>query len=94
MSKPLESHWFIRERAQRLVERFAPDVPISFAIVYKDDEIEWDQDCHFGRVSWDCKFTMPLGHPARANLPRLNRAIATLRARYDLGVLHDQLDRA
>lgn len=94
MSKPLESHWFLQERAQRLVERFAPDVPIGIAIVYNDDEIEWDKDCRFGRVPWDCKFTIPLGHPARAALPKLNRAIAALRARYDLGVLYDRSERA
>jgi hypothetical protein len=89
MSKPLESRWFLQARAQRVIERLAPDLPVKAAIVYKDDEIEWDQECRFGRVSWTCNFIIPLGHPARALLPKLNRAIAPLRARYDLGVIAD-----
>jgi hypothetical protein len=87
MARALQPHWFLQERAQRVVERLAPDMPISAAIIYKDEEIEWDKECNFGRVSWTCKFIIPLGHPARALLPKLNRAIALLRARYDLGVL-------
>ena len=87
MSKVLATHWYLQERAQKLAERLAPDMPIRVAIIYKDDQIEWDKECRFGRVSWICNFIIPLGHPARAFLPKLNRAMAPLRARYDLGVI-------
>ena len=87
MSKVLETHWYLQERAQKLVERLAPDFPIRVAIIYENDKIEWDKECSFGRVSWNCNFIIPLGHPARAVLPKLNRAITRLRERYDLGVV-------
>jgi hypothetical protein len=87
VSKPLETHWFLLERAQRMVERIAPDMPIKVEITYRDDQIEWDRAGSFGRVPWASKIIIPLGHPARALLPRLNRGMAYLQSRYDLGVL-------
>ncbi len=87
MSKPLETRGFLLERAQKIVERIAPDLPIRVEITYQDDQIEWDRDGCFGRVPWACKIIIPLGHPARAFLPKLNRGMAYLQTRYDLGVL-------
>jgi hypothetical protein len=92
MSKPLETHWFLLERMQRIVDRVAPDMPVRFEITYQDDQIEWDKDGSFGRVPWACKFIIPLGHPARAALPKLNRGLAYLQSRYDLGVLARETD--
>ncbi len=87
MSKPLETHWFLLERMQKIVDRIAPDMPIKVEITYQNDQIEWDAGGSFGRVPWACKFIIPLGHPARAALPKLNRGLAYLQSRYDLGVL-------
>jgi hypothetical protein len=93
MSKPLETHAFLMERAQKIVSRIAPDMPIKIAITYQDDQVQWDKDCTFGRVHWDCKVIIPLGHPARAFLPKLNRGMAYLQSRYDLGVLAPQVEQ-
>ena len=87
MSKPLETHSFLMERAQKIVARIAPDMPIKVAITYRDDDVQWDKEHTFGRVPWACKIVIPLGHPARAFLPKLNRGMAYLQSRYDLGVL-------
>jgi len=87
MSKPIETQAFLMERAQKIVTRIAPEMPIKIAITYRDDQIQWDKDQSFGRVSWDCKVIIPLGHPARAFLPKLNRGMAYLQSRYDLGIL-------
>ena len=87
MSKPLETRLFLLERARKIVERIAPDMPIKVEITYQDDQIEWDKDGSFGRVPWTGKIIIPLGHPARAFLPKLNRGMAYLQTRYDLGVL-------
>jgi hypothetical protein len=92
MSKPLETHWFLLERMQKIVDRIAPDMPIKVEITYPNDQIEWDQGGSFGRVTWACKFIIPLGHPARAFLPKLNRGMAYLQSRYDLGVLARETD--
>lgn len=87
MSKPLETYWFLLERIRKIVERIAPDMPIKVEITFQNDQIEWDKDGSFGRVCWACKIIIPLGHPARAFLPKLNRGMAYLQSRYDLGVL-------
>lgn len=87
MSKPLETHSFLMERAQKIIARIAPDMPVKIAITYSDDQVQWDKDRSFGRVPWACKVIIPLGHPARAFLPKLNRGMAYLQSRYDLGVL-------
>jgi hypothetical protein len=92
MSKPLETHWFLLERMQKIVDRIAPDMPIKIEITYRNEEIAWDQGGCFGRVPWACKFTIPLGHPARAALPKLNRGLAYLQSRYDLGVLAREIE--
>ena len=87
MSKPLEAHWYLLERAQKIVERIAPDMPIKVQITYQDEQIEWDKDGSFGRVPWTWRVIIPLGHSARAFLPKINRGMAYLQARYDLGIL-------
>ncbi len=92
MSKPLETRSFLLERAQQIVERIAPDMPIKVEIIFQHDQIEWDKDGSFGRVPWACKVIIPLGHPARAFLPKLNRGMAYLQSRYDLGVLAREAD--
>ena len=53
MSKPLETRLFLLERARKIVERIAPDMPIKVEITYQDDQIEWDKDGSFGRVPLD-----------------------------------------
>ncbi len=62
-------------------------MPIKVAIMYRDEDIEWDEACDFGRVSWSFNIVIPLGHPARAFLPKLKRGMTYLQSRYDLGVV-------
>ena len=68
-------------------------MPIKVEIAYQEDQIQWDKDGSFGRVPWTSKLFIPLGHPARAFLPKLNRGMAYLQSRYDLGVLARETDR-
>jgi len=91
MPKPLCTHWFLQQIADRVVAEMAPGFIIVPVVQHHDEEIVWDEDCKgVGRVPWFCGyFISPEDGAARALVTRLNAALAPYQALYDLGVSCD-----
>jgi hypothetical protein len=94
MDTPFKPWWFLQQQVDALVRRWAQELPVTAIVDHDDDAIVWDGECEgFGRVSWDVRMSCPPEHPARALLPMIKAEIATLQARYDLGVTSDRPSR-
>jgi hypothetical protein len=87
MQKHLRALWELQAIADVETCRLAPNLPIVPCIQWDDEAIVWDEECEgLGRVPWYCGFLVPVSHPARALLPKLNGTMAAWQARYELAL--------
>jgi hypothetical protein len=87
MQKRLRALWELQAIANAEIGKLAPDLPIVPFIQWDDEAIVWDEECQgLGRVPWRCCFFVPVGHPARILLPKLNGMMAAWQARYELAL--------
>lgn len=89
--KQLLPEWRLQAIVDAEVARLTSDCRMVAQIEYSPEKVQWDDECDgVGRALWRCTFLFPPNDPTmRAFIPILDKAIAPLEARYDLGLTRD-----